>query len=86
MYMAGMRRSKRTFMSPDEARALLEAVRPSRDACTRALARAPIGTPVYKATSAVIDAIDTLAEVTMGSREHFWEGHQSAGPGPGTVH
>ncbi|BDC50650.1 hypothetical protein F183_A29660 [Bryobacterales bacterium F-183] len=54
-----------------DGRVLLAAVGVCRTACVAACTKAPIGGAVYRATSALMDAIDELAEVLTGDRAHF---------------
>jgi hypothetical protein len=63
-------RHKRHF-GPNDARALLDALGACRRACIDASTAAPIGGPIYRATSRV-EEIDLVAEVLTGNRRHFW--------------
>ncbi|PSC05668.1 hypothetical protein SLNSH_06705 [Alsobacter soli] len=74
-----MVRTRRLF-TPYEADALLADLKDCRRACVRALAKAPINGPVARAVSGVTAAIDQVAEVITGDREHFWSKTASTGP------
>jgi hypothetical protein len=52
--------------------ALLTAIEQCRKACIDALRRAPCTGDVYRRTSALVDAIDGVAEALTGDRQHFW--------------
>jgi hypothetical protein len=64
------RRTKRYWTEMDRD-ALLAAVASCRDACVRAITRAPNKSDVYEATSRLMDAIDDVACVLTGDRTHF---------------
>jgi len=51
---------------------LLTAIEQCRKASIDALRRAPCTGDVYHRTAALVDAIDGVAEVLTGSRQHFW--------------
>lgn len=65
------RRSTRHFGAADR-QTLLTAIGECRKACVEALAVEPIGAPLHDRTVAVMQAIDNLAELLTGDREHFW--------------
>ncbi|GEP02293.1 hypothetical protein [Methylobacterium oxalidis] len=54
-----------------EQRDLLDKAESWRKECIRVLTKAPIHSPLYKATSGILDAIDELAEAVTGDRKHF---------------
>lgn len=62
---------RRRFYESD-AMALLTAIAACRDACIEALRKAPPTDEIAKRTRALSEAIDDVAEVLTGSREHFW--------------
>jgi hypothetical protein len=64
-------RHKRHF-GLNDAGALLEALGACRRACIGASTAAPIGGPIYRATSRLMEEIDLVAEVLTGNRRHFW--------------
>jgi hypothetical protein len=66
-----MPRFRRLFSSADRE-ALLDALAACRRACTNAQATAPINGPIYRACGTVTGAIDDLAGVLTGNREHLW--------------
>ena len=53
-------------------RELLEALGKCRQTCTHLMRHMTIGGDVYKTTEGVTAAIDKLAEVLTGDRQHFW--------------
>lgn len=61
---------RRVFGQTEETR-LLEEARQWRARCVGVLSRAPVGGPVYKAASGILDAIDGLAGAVTGDRSHF---------------
>jgi len=66
-----MAKTKRIFSGTDR-QALLTAIEQCRKASIDALRRAPCTGDVYRRTSGLVDAIDGVAEVLTGNREHFW--------------
>jgi hypothetical protein len=66
-----MTKTKRMFSETDR-QALLTAIEQCRKASIDALRRAPCTGDVYARASALVDAIDGVAEVLTGKREHFW--------------
>ena len=64
-------RHKRHF-GPNDADALLEAIGACRRACVAASTVAPIGGPIYRATTRLMEELDLVAEVLTGNRRHFW--------------
>lgn len=72
---------RRVFGQGEEAR-LLDEARVWRARCVEVLGRAPVGGPLYRSVSGVLDAIDGVAEVITGSRGHF---HMKAPTTPGPV-
>lgn len=56
------------YVAPQEQAAFLAEARAWRLALVRMLARAPIGSPFYRALNGVNDAIDDLAEAVTGDR------------------
>lgn len=69
------------FVKAEEAHFLEEAARWRRQ-CVEVLSRAKPQGPLYKATEAMVDAIDGLAEVVAGDRKRF---HQQIPRTPGPV-
>ena len=67
---ASLVRHKRYF-GPNDSKALLEAIGACRTACLTALKTAPIGDPVYRAASRLVDEVDLVAEVLTGHRNWF---------------
>lgn len=61
---------RRVFAQSEESR-LLEEARVWRARCVDVLSRAPVGAPLYRAVSGVLDAIDGLAGAVTGDRGHF---------------
>jgi hypothetical protein len=55
-----------------DRQALLNAIEQCRKASIDALRRAPCTGDIYARTSALVDAIDDVAELLTGNREHFW--------------
>lgn len=70
---------RRVFCQTEEAR-LLEEARVWRVRCVEVLGRAPVGGPLYRSVSGILDAIDSVAEAITGSRGHF---HMKAPTTPG---
>ena len=66
-----MAKTKRMFTGTDR-QALLTAIEQCLKASIDALRRAPCTGDIYARTSALVDAIDGVAEVLTGDREHFW--------------
>ena len=66
-----MAKTKRMFSETDR-QALLTAIEQCRKASIDALRRATCTGDIYSRTSALVDAIDGVAEVLTGDREHFW--------------
>ena len=64
-------RHKRHFSANDSA-ALLSAIGECRRACVDAHRKAPIGGPIYRAVSRLMEEIDLMAEALTGDRRHFW--------------
>ncbi len=62
---------ERIFHEP-AAKQLLDAIGTCRKACIEASTEVPINGDVYQAAWKVKDAIDGLAEVLTGDRQHFW--------------
>lgn len=62
----------RRFFTERDGKVFLQALRVCRDACVEVQRRAPIDTPVYRRTTALQAAIDDVAEVLTGNRQHFW--------------
>ena len=60
-------RHKRHF-GPNDADALLEAVGACRRACVAASTVAPIGGPIYRATTRLMEELDLVAKVLTGNR------------------
>ena len=65
-----MAKTKRIVTETDR-QALLTAIEQCRKAGINALRRAPCAGDIYARTSALIDAIDNVAELLTGNREHF---------------
>ena len=83
-------RHRRHFSANDSA-ILLAAIGECRRACTGASSKAPIGGPIYRAATRLIEEIDLVAEALTGDRRHFWlkpsstpGSKQSTGPKPDT--
>ena len=72
------RRTQRYF-GGDDGQALLAAISSCRKACVTASIKAPIDSDVYRSTQRLMDAIDDLAGVLTGDREHF---HDKPSPAP----
>ena len=66
-----MAKTKRMFSETDR-QALLTAIEQCRKSSIDALRRAPCTGDVYARTSALVDAIDGVAEALTGDRQHFW--------------
>jgi hypothetical protein len=66
-----MAKTKRIITDTD-SRNLLTAIEQCRKASIDALRRAPCTGDVYARTSVLVDAIDGVAEVLTGDRQHFW--------------
>jgi hypothetical protein len=64
--------SHKRHFGPNDAEALLEAVGVCRRACVAASTVAPIGGPIYRAATRLMEEIDLLAEVLTGNRRYFW--------------
>ena len=65
------RRTHRSELPPDVA-GIVEALRVCRHSMTEVQGKVrPFG-PVYRAADAMLTAIDGLAELLTGDREHFW--------------
>lgn len=60
------------YLDPQSAADLLEAIRTCRQAATRAMATAPIGSEGAAAIQQAIVALDRLTEALTGDRELFW--------------
>jgi hypothetical protein len=60
------------MFSETDRQALLTAIEQCRNASIDALRRVPCTGNVYSRTSALVDAIDGVAEVLTGNRQHFW--------------
>lgn len=75
-----MARRRQRYFGDVEKQALLQAIGECRAACIKAQTAAPINEPIYRATDVLMDAIDSLAEVLTGDREHF---HLKSPPGIG---
>ncbi|TCZ61092.1 hypothetical protein [Roseicella aquatilis] len=75
-----MPKHRRRMLMPDAVDAALEAAEACRRAAMDVMRQAPIGGPVYQAASAVMDALDGLAEALTGDRERFWAKPHSTTP------
>ena len=64
-------KTKRMFRESDRHE-LLTAIEQCRKASIDALRRAPCTGDIYARTSALIAAIDDVAELLTGDREYFW--------------
>jgi hypothetical protein len=64
-------RHRRQFSANDSA-ILLAAIGECRRACIAANSKAPIGDPIYRASTRLIEEIDLMAEALTGDRRHFW--------------
>jgi hypothetical protein len=64
-------RRRRHFFESDGA-ALLAAIGACRNACIEALRKAPPTDEIAQRTRALTGAIDDVAEILTGSRDHFW--------------
>ena len=64
-------RHRRHFSASDSA-ILLAAIGECRRACITASSKAPIGGPIYRAATRLIEEIDLMAEALTGYRRHFW--------------
>ena len=64
--------SHRRYFGPNDADALVKAIGACRRACVAASSVAPIGGPIYRAASRLMEEIDLVAEVLTGDRRHFW--------------
>jgi hypothetical protein len=64
-------RHRRHFSSNDSA-ILLAAIGECRRASITASSKAPIGGPIYRAATRLIEEIDLMAEALTGDRRHFW--------------
>ena len=51
---------------------LLAAIGECRRACITASFKAPIGGPIYRAATRLMEEIDLMAEALTGDRIHFW--------------
>jgi hypothetical protein len=83
-------RHRRHFSENDSDR-LLAAIGECRRACIAANTKAPIGGPIYRAASRLMEEIDLVAAVLTGDRRHFWlrphgtpGSEQPRGPEPDT--
>ena len=83
-------RHRRHFSANDSA-ILLAAIGECRRACIAASSKAPIGGPIYRAATRLIEEIDLMAEALTGDRRHFWlkpsstpGSKQPTGPQPDT--
>ena len=83
-------RHRRHFSANDSA-FLLAAIGECRRACITASSKAPIGGPIYRAATRLIEEIDLVAEALTGDRRHFWlkppstpGSKQPTGPHPDT--
>ena len=61
----------RRHCSENDLAALLAAIGECRRACVVANSKAPIGGPIYRAASRLMEEIDLVAEVLTGDRRHF---------------
>jgi len=64
-------RHRRHFGENDSA-ILLAAIGECRRACIAAISKAPIGGPIYRAATRLIEEIDLMAEALAGDRRRFW--------------
>ena len=64
-------RHRRHFSANDSA-ILLAAIGECRRACIAANTKAPIGGPIYRAATRLLEEIDLMAEALTGDRSHFW--------------
>ena len=83
-------RHRRHFSANDSA-ILLAAIGECRRACIAANTKAPIGGPIYRAATRLLNEIDLMAEALTGDRRHFWlkpsstpGSKQPTGPHPDT--
>ena len=60
----------RRHFSENDSTALLVAIGECRRACVVANSKAPIGGPIYRAASRLMEEIDLVAEVLTGDRTH----------------
>ncbi len=63
---------RRLVFGEMDRRELLEALRRCRGACVEAHRHTGFDTDLYKRVTALEGAIDDVAEVLTGNREHFW--------------
>ncbi len=66
-----MRGKSRRHFDEADAKELLEALEAARRACVQAGRKAPIRGEVYLAVEKLMDAIDEVALVLTGRRDHF---------------
>ena len=78
-------RHRRHFSANDSAILL------ARRTCITASSKAPIGGPIYRAATRLIEEIDLMADALTGDRRHFWlkpsstpGSKQPTGPRPDT--
>ena len=64
-------RHRRHFSANDSA-ILLAAIGECRRACITASSKSPIGGPIYRAATRLIEEIDLMAEALTGDQRHFW--------------
>ena len=64
------RRSKR-FLSEEDKQTFLAKAGELRTSCVGMQTRGPINDPLYASISKLMDAIDGVAEVVTGRRDHF---------------
>lgn len=64
------RRSKR-YVSDADKQSFLAKAGELRDACVGMQTRGPINDPLYRSIAEVMSAIDAVAEVMTGRRDHF---------------
>src|SRR4051794_37103776 len=64
-------RYRRHFSQNDSDR-LLAAIGECRRACIAASTKAPIGGPIYRSSTRLMEEIDLVAEALTGDRRHFW--------------
>jgi hypothetical protein len=81
----------RRHFSANDSTILLAAIGECRRACIGASSKAPIGGPIYRAATRLIEEIDLVAEALTGDRRHFWlkpsstpGSKQPTGPQPDT--